>query len=145
MLRFVLSFFGTLFSFVTMGIATAALTVGAIFWMYGRDLPSHERLANYTPPTISRIYSVEGQIIDEFARERRLFTPAEEIPDLIKRAFISAEDKNFYTHQGYDLRGIAAAAVEAVQSRGQNVRGASTITQQVMKNFLLSGDREIER
>ncbi|WP_394707929.1 penicillin-binding protein 1A [Roseovarius pacificus] len=122
-----------------------ALSIAAVFHIYGQDLPSHESLANYTPPTISRIYSGEGRIIDEFSRERRLFTPAEDIPDLVKQAFISAEDKNFYTHGGYDARGIAAAMVEAVRSRGQNVRGASTITQQVMKNFLLSGDRRIER
>ena len=68
--------------------------------MYGRDLPSHESLAQYTPATISRIYSGEGEIIDEFAEERRLFTPIEDIPDLVKQAFISAEDKNFYTPQG---------------------------------------------
>ena len=86
-----------------------------------------------------------GPIIDEFAKERRLFAPADTIPDLVKQAFISAEDKNFYTHDGYDLRGIAAAAIDAVRSRGQDVRGASTITQQVMKNFLLSGDRRAER
>ena len=145
MLRFILSFFGGIFTVVTMGAAAIALSIGAVFWVYGRDLPSHESLAQYKPPTISRIYSGEGRMIDEFAQERRLFTPAEEIPDLIKQAFISAEDKNFYDHAGYDARGIIAAGVEAVQSRGQNVRGASTITQQVMKNFLLSGDRRIER
>ncbi len=128
-----------------MGIMMVALTIGAVFWMYGRDLPSHEHLAQYTPPTISRIYSTKGQVIDEFAQERRLFTPADEIPELIKHAFVSAEDKNFYSHQGYDVRGIAAAAAQAVQSRGRDVRGASTITQQVMKNFLLSGDRKMER
>eukprot|EP00581_Thalassiosira_minuscula_P023916 CAMPEP_0184424150 /NCGR_PEP_ID=MMETSP0738-20130409/104107_1 /TAXON_ID=385413 /ORGANISM="Thalassiosira miniscula, Strain CCMP1093" /LENGTH=833 /DNA_ID=CAMNT_0026786481 /DNA_START=88 /DNA_END=2589 /DNA_ORIENTATION=+ len=128
-----------------MGIAVVALSIGAVFWIYGQELPSHESLAQYKPPTISRIYSGEGHIIDEFAKERRLFVPADEIPELVKEAFISAEDKNFYTHSGYDARGIAAAAVEAVQSRGSNVRGASTITQQVMKNFLLSGDRKIER
>nr|WP_242533677.1 PBP1A family penicillin-binding protein [Salipiger bermudensis] len=122
-----------------------ALTVGAVIWIYGQDLPSHESLAQYTPPTISRIYSQEGRIIDEFAQERRLFTPADQIPDLVKEAFISAEDKNFYTHQGYDPRGIAAAVVDAVKSRGRDVRGASTITQQVMKNFLLDGDRRAER
>ncbi|MEE2635333.1 MAG: PBP1A family penicillin-binding protein [Pseudomonadota bacterium] len=145
MLRFIFSFFGSIFSTLTLGIAMAALSVGAIFWVYGRDLPSHESLAQYQPPTISRIYSGEGQLIDEFAKERRLFTPSEEIPDLVKQAFISAEDKNFYVHKGYDARGILAAAVQAVQSRGRNVRGASTITQQVMKNFLLSGDRKAER
>ncbi|EEE37989.1 penicillin-binding protein, 1A family [Rhodobacteraceae bacterium KLH11] len=145
MIRFVLSFFGAIFSLVTLGIFMTALVIGAVFWMYGRDLPSHESLAQYKPPTISRIYSGEGQLIDEFAQERRLFTPSEEIPDLVKQAFISAEDKNFYTHQGYDPRGIVAAGVEAVKSKGANVRGASTITQQVMKNFLLSGDRRAER
>ncbi len=145
MIRFIFSFFGAIFSLVTLGIFMAALVVGAVFWMYGRDLPSHESLAQYKPPTISRIYSGEGQLIDEFAQERRLFTPSEEIPDLVKQAFISAEDKNFYTHQGYDPRGIIAAGVEAVKSKGANVRGASTITQQVMKNFLLSGDRRAER
>ncbi len=145
MTRFILSIFGAIFSIVTLGIFMAALTIGAVFWMYGRDLPSHESLAQYKPPTISRIYSGEGNLIDEFAQERRLFTPSEEIPEMVKWAFISAEDKNFYTHQGYDVRGIMAAGVEAVKSKGENVRGASTITQQVMKNFLLSGDRRAER
>ncbi len=126
--RFILSFFGAIFSVLTLGIAAVALTIGGIFWMYGRDLPSHESLAQYKPPTISRIYSGEGEIIDEFARERRLFVPAESIPDLVKQAFISAEDKNFYTHAGYDARGIAAAGFEAIKTRGKTVRGASTIT-----------------
>ncbi|MFD2741293.1 penicillin-binding protein 1A [Sulfitobacter aestuarii] len=145
MFRFILSFLGAIFTTLTMGIAMVALSIGAVFWIYGRDLPSHESLAQYTPPTISRIYSGQGRLIDEFAKERRLFAPANTIPDLVKQAFISAEDKNFYTHEGYDLRGIAAAAIDAVKSRGQDVRGASTITQQVMKNFLLSGDRRAER
>lgn len=145
MLRAILSFFGAIFSLVTLGAMMVALSLGAVFYIYGKDLPSHQNLANYTPPTISRIYSGEGRIIDEFSRERRLFTPAEDIPDLVKEAFISAEDKNFYTHGGYDARGIAAAIFEAIETRGERVRGASTITQQVMKNFLLSGDRRIER
>ena len=145
MLRFFLSALGGLFSLVTLGLMMIALAVGAIFWVYGRDLPSHASLAQYTPPTISRIYSGEGRIIDEFAQERRLFVPADDIPVLVKQAFISAEDKNFYSHKGYDTRGILSAAYEAVKTRGGTVRGASTITQQVMKNFLLSGDRRIER
>ena len=145
MTRFLLSFIGAVFSFLTIGAMFGAVIVGAVFWTYTRDLPNHEELATYTPKTISRIYSGEGRMIDEFAEERRLFAPADEIPDLVKQAFISAEDKNFYTHHGYDARGIAAAVVEAVKSRGQNVRGASTITQQVMKNFLLGGERRIER
>lgn len=145
MLRFILSFFGAIFSMVTLGLLFAALTVGGIFSIYGRDLPSHESLAQYAPPTISRIYSAEGKLMDEFATERRLFVPISDIPDLVKDAFISAEDKHFYTHAGYDVQGILAAAYEAIKSRGQTKRGASTITQQVTKNFLLSGDRTVAR
>ncbi|SHJ12023.1 penicillin-binding protein 1A [Wenxinia saemankumensis] len=145
MLRFILSFLGGIFSMLTLGLAMAAFTVGGIFYMYGRDLPSYEVLAQYQPKQISRIYNGEGQIIDEFAVERRLFTPAAEIPEVVKHAFVAAEDQNFYTHPGFDIQGIIAAGVEAVRSRGQDVRGASTITQQVMKNFLLSSDRTVER
>ncbi len=141
----VFGFLGTVFTLVTMSTIVCGLSLGGIFWVYGRDLPSHKFLAQYKPPTISRIYSAEGKIIDEFAKERRLFTPANEIPSLIKHAFISAEDKNFYNHPGYDLRGILSALVDAVQSRGKRIRGASTITQQVMKNFLLDGSRRAER
>ncbi len=145
LIRFVGSVFGGLFTLLTMGVFFTALSIGAIFYMYSRDLPSHESLAQYAPPTISRVYSGEGRMMDEFAKERRIFVSSEEIPALIKYAFISAEDKNFYTHHGYDARGIAAAAIEAVKSRGETVRGASTITQQVMKNFLLGGERKAER
>ncbi len=143
MIRFILGFFGAIFSWLTLGAFMAALGIGAIFFAYGRGLPSTEQLENYQPPTISRVYSGEGQLMDEFARERRLYTPPEQIPELVKHAFISAEDKNFYTHKGYDPRGMLAAAVEAAQ--GGRLRGASTITQQVMKNFLLSSDRSAER
>ncbi len=143
MIRFILGFFGSIFSWLTLAAIMGGLTIGAIFWMYGRGLPSTEQLENYQPPTISRIYSGQGRLMDEFARERRLYTPAAEVPALVKQAFISAEDKNFYTHKGYDPRGMVAAAVEA--ARGGRLRGASTITQQVMKNFLLSSDRSAER
>jgi penicillin-binding protein 1A len=136
---------GGLFAWITTGALVAALGIGAVLYVYSADLPSHESLAQYQPPTISRIYSSEGRIIDEFARERRLFVPVDEIPDLVKHAFVSAEDKNFYRHAGYDPRAIAAAAVEAVETRGGSVRGASTIPQQVAKNVFLSGDRTAER
>ncbi|MBH1973621.1 MAG: penicillin-binding protein 1A [Rhodobacteraceae bacterium] len=145
MVRFIGSFFGAIFSLVTLGIMAAALTVGAVFYMYSSDLPSPDSLAQYSPPTISRIYSGEGRIIDEFAKERRLFVPIEDIPDLVKDAFISAEDKHFYAHKGYDVTSMFSAFVDAVKTRGKNVRGASTITQQVMKNFLLDGSRSVER
>ncbi len=145
MLRAILSFFGGIFSFVITASVFLALAIGGGFWFYSQDLPSHEQLASYAPPTISRIYSGEGHLIDEFATERRLFTPIDDIPEQLKDAFIAAEDRNFWVHSGFDSRAIAVAAYEAVESRGENIRGASTITQQVMKNFLLSGDRTGER
>ncbi|MGP1356356.1 transglycosylase domain-containing protein, partial [Roseicyclus sp.] len=145
MFRFVFGIFGSLFSTIVLGIVAAALGIGGLLFLYSHDLPDHETLSNYAPPTISRIYSREGVVVDEFATERRLFVGAEEIPDVVANAFISAEDRNFWEHQGYDPRAIVAAFVEAVQTRGQNVRGASTITQQVMKNFLLDGSRTVER
>jgi penicillin-binding protein 1A len=134
---------GFLFSWLSLGLIFGLGTIAGVFAIYGRDLPDHAQLAQYEPPTLSRIYSGEGDLMDEFARERRIFTPIDEIPDRIKHAFISAEDRNFYEHAGFDPRGIAAALVEAAQ--GGRLRGASTITQQVMKNFLLTGDRSGER
>ena len=145
MFRFVVSFLGAIFSWAVTALAFVALIIAGVFWIYNRDLPDYEALANYTPKTISRIYSGEGRLMDEFATERRIFAPIDEIPDLVKGAFISAEDKNFYTHNGFDIGGIISAGVEAVRSRGKNLRGASTIPQQVAKNFLLSGDRTMER
>jgi penicillin-binding protein 1A len=141
--RFIGSFFGAIFTLVTLGLLFAALTVGGVFWMYSRDLPSHESLTQYRPPVISRIYDGEGRMIDEFAEERRLFVAIEDIPDVVKHAFISAEDKNFYTHAGFDVMGMASAVKDAMA--GSRLRGASTIPQQVAKNFLLSGDRTAER
>ena len=143
MLRAIISFVGWIFSWITIGVVLVSLVLGAVFFMYGRDLPDHARLASYEPKTISKIYSIEGKVIDEFAQERRLYTPIDEIPDVVKNAFISAEDKNFYHHKGYDPLGMIKAGIDA--ARGKRLRGASTITQQVMKNFLLSGDRSVER
>lgn len=145
MIRFVLGIIGSIFSNITLAVFFGAISLGGVFWVYSDGLPSHESLAQYAPPTISRIYSGEGRIIDEFAQERRLFVPSEDIPKLVKDAFISAEDKNFYTHAGYDVTSMASALRDAITSRGANLRGASTITQQVMKNFLLDGSRNVER
>ena len=145
MIRFIGSFLGAIFTALTLGALFGALTIGAIFYMYTRDLPSHEILARYAPPTISRIYSGEGQMIDEFAQERRLFVPADEIPELVKHAFVAAEDQRFYTHKGYDATSMISAFRDAVVSGGQNLRGASTITQQLIKNSFLDGGRNAER
>ncbi|MEM7242030.1 MAG: PBP1A family penicillin-binding protein [Pseudomonadota bacterium] len=143
MIRSFFSFFGGIFALFTLGAALAAILAVGVFFAYGKDLPDHEQLATYEPATISRVYSIDGRVVDEFAQERRFFTPEDEIPAMIKQAFISAEDKNFYDHAGYDPAGIAKAVYDAAQ--GAPLRGASTITQQVMKNFLLDGTRSVER
>ena len=92
-IRAILSILGGIFTFVTLGIIGFVIGIGGVFWIYGRDLPSYASLAQYQPPIISRIYSSEGQLIDEFARERRLFTAAEDIPDLIKQASFQLRTK----------------------------------------------------
>ena len=132
-----------LFSWTCLSLVTGALILDAAVWLFARDLPDYDQLAEYEPPTISRIFSAEGRLLDEFAHERRLFSPVEEIPPLVRNAFISAEDKNFYHHPGYDPAGMVKAVLQAMS--GDRLRGASTITQQVMKNFLLDRSRSVER
>ena len=123
--------------------------VVAVVEHHAADLPSRAALVDYSPPVISRVYSGEGEVIAEFARQRRLFAPIAEIPPLVRDAFIAAEDKNFHTHGGVDPLGIVKAigryAVARAQGRDVRLAGASTITQQVMKNFLLDRERAIER
>ncbi|MEO1688204.1 MAG: PBP1A family penicillin-binding protein, partial [Pseudomonadota bacterium] len=139
MIRFV----AWMFSLGSLGAIMGLGLMGAVLWAYGRDLPDHESLARYQPATISRVYDGEGRILAEYFTERRIFAPIDEIPDLVKNAFISAEDRGFYDHAGFDALGIVSAVVDYAQ--GGRLRGASTITQQVMKNFLLTNERSFER
>jgi penicillin-binding protein 1A len=142
-----LRFLGFLFSLLSIGMIAGIGALAGVVWLYGQDLPNTERLASYQPTTLSRVYSQKGDAIAEYVRERRIFAPIDEVPDLVKNAFISAEDKNFYTHAGVDYFGIAKAMVRNFERarRGQSLHGASTITQQVMKNFLLSGEKSLTR
>ncbi|WP_316015858.1 PBP1A family penicillin-binding protein [Roseobacter sp. HKCCA0434] len=140
---YILRFFGWIFSALVIGGVFVLLVVGAVVWSYSDGLPNPEELSQYEPTTLTRVYSQEGMLIDEYLRERRVFVPIDEVPDLVKQAFISAEDEAFYEHPGFDITGMASAFIDA--ARGGRLRGASTITQQVVKNFLLSGEREIER
>lgn len=111
------------------------------------DLPDYQALADYKPPVTTRVYAGDGSLVAEFARERRIFVPAEAMPPLIKEAFISAEDKKFYDHGGVDFKGVIRAQISNVSNiaRGRRLEGGSTITQQVAKNFLLSSEQKIER
>lgn len=146
-MKFLVKFFGYLF-----GIGAAlALLVAAGVWMYlehlDEDLPDYTALKNYEPPVMTRVHAADGSLMAEYATERRMFLPIQAMPDRVKQAFISAEDKNFYSHIGVDPEGIARAAVRFVQNYGSGRRpeGASTITQQVAKNFLLTNDLSIVR
>ena len=107
---------------------------------YGSDLPEYKQLKNYEPAIVTRLYAGDGRLMAEFAQEKRVFTPIEAIPAQVKQAFIAAEDKNFYNHKGVDFIAIARAMLTNVMNIGQGRRliGASTITQQVAKNFLLT-------
>lgn len=114
---------------------------------YGQDLPDHEQLADYEPSVITRIYAGDGNLLAEYAQEKRIFMHVQKIPDIVKQAFLSAEDKNFYNHSGVDYRAVARAIVTNIRNAGSRRRlvGASTITQQVAKNFLLTNEVSYER
>ena len=119
-----------------------------IYVRYGVDLPDYAQLAEYKPPVTSRFYAGDGSLLTEYATERRIFVELDKIPPHLVNAFISAEDKNFWTHSGIDVGGIVKAGLTNVRSMltGSSRRiGASTITQQVAKNFLLTNERSMER
>ena len=122
----------------------AAGVLGAVVWKYEQGLPDYSQLKNYEPPVTTRVHAADGSLLAEYSRERRLYLPSAEIPDLVKHAFISAEDRNFYSHWGFDPEGIVRAGIIFMQG-SRRIQGASTITQQVAKNFLLNSDRTFER
>ena len=101
-------------------------------------MPNYEQLKDYEPPIVTRLYAGDGRLMAEFAQEKRVFMPVDAIPDLVKNSFISAEDKNFYTHPGVDFWAVVRAAISNVKNAGTGRRlvGASTITQQVAKKLL---------
>ena len=106
-------------------------------WYFSIGLPDYKKLSNYQPPISSRVYSNDGKLIAEYAIEKRLFIPYESIPEKVINSFLSAEDKNFFNHPGIDAKGILRALIKNIKNISQNKRleGASTITQQVAKNF----------
>ncbi|MGB0507312.1 MAG: penicillin-binding protein 1A [Pikeienuella sp.] len=140
-------FIGFLFSSFSIMAIAGVLGIALVSWIYEVELPDHTHLKRYEPATLSRVYSGEGKVIAEYAQERRIFTPIDEIPPLVKAAFISAEDKNFYDHSGVDWFGVVKAMADNVRRVVENrrARGASGITQQVLKIFLLSEENKYER
>lgn len=138
-----------LFSLVFLLAVTAAGGALYMFWHYGRGLPDYHQLAHYEPPITTRVYGGDGRLVAEYAVEKRAFVPLNAIPQRIKDAFLSAEDKNFYEHAGVDPWGIARAVIVNLRNKGMGADrrpvGASTITQQVAKNFLLTNEVSLER
>lgn len=144
-----LRFFAILFSVVFLLAVTAAGGALYVFWHFGRGLPDYHQLAHYEPPITTRVYGGDGRLVAEYAVEKRAFVPLNAIPQRVKDAFLSAEDKNFYEHAGVDPIGVARAIVINLRNKGAGADrrpvGASTITQQVAKNFLLTNEVSIER
>lgn len=137
-----------LFLFTLLALGAVAAGAGYFaFLHYTRELPDYQQLAAYDPPMVTRVQAGDGRMLAEFAVENRVFVPIGAIPKRVISAFLSAEDKNFYSHPGIDLQGIIRAAIQNALALGSNRRpiGASTITQQVAKNFLLTNEVSFER
>ncbi len=138
MIRALLTYIGMLLLFVAVGVGGALF----IFYKFGQKLPEYRQLSNYKPPVMTRVHAGDGRLLAEYALEKRVFVPVSAMPKILIKAFLAAEDKNFYTHFGIDIAGIARAIVINLRNLGSSRRlvGASTITQQVAKNFLLTNE-----
>ncbi|MBR1275081.1 penicillin-binding protein 1A [Bradyrhizobium sp. AUGA SZCCT0283] len=146
-MRFLVRFFGFLFTAGTVVFLVGVAGVAGGIWHFSRDLPDYSQLQDYEPPVMTRVHASDGALLGEYSKERRLYLPIQAMPKLVTNAFLAAEDKNFYEHGGIDFTGMARAAVVYAQNFGSNKRpqGASTITQQVAKNFLLTNEVSFTR
>jgi len=135
---------------IAMAFALASMIVGTgmvagLFWHFSHGLPDHKQLADYQPATVSRLYAADGRLLAEFAKEKRSFVPVAAMPKRLLQAFVSAEDQRFYSHPGVDIVGVTRAVIDNLTHPGKRMEGASGITQQVAKNFLLSNQATFSR
>jgi penicillin-binding protein 1A len=146
-MRFLIRFLGFLFAAGSLVFLVAVAAVSGLLYHFSNDLPDYSQLQDYEPPVMTRVHAADGELLAEYAKERRLYLPIQAVPKLVINAFTSAEDKNFYEHAGLDFNGIARAGWLYLQNLGTNRRpqGASTITQQVAKNFLLTNEVSFTR
>ncbi len=146
-MRFLIRFLGFLFAAGSLVFLVAVAAVAGLLYHFSKDLPDYSQLQDYEPPVMTRVHAADGELLAEYAKERRLYLPIQAVPKLVINAFISAEDKNFYEHAGLDFNGIARAGWLYLLNLGTNKRpqGASTITQQVAKNFLLTNEVSFAR
>ena len=142
-----LKILGAVFSVLSIIAVVAGVGLMYGYYHYARDLPDYRQLAKYDPPTVTRVHAGDGRLLAEFSLEKRVYVPIQSIPPRVISAFLSAEDKNFFNHAGVDFRSVARAVVTNVINLGTGRRpvGASTITQQVAKNFLLTNEVSVER
>ena len=142
-----LNFLNFSLKFLIIFLAVIVFFTFSTLWYFSIGLPDYKKLSNYQPPTSSRVYSNDSRLIAEYALEKRLFIPYESIPDKVINSFLSAEDKNFFSHPGIDAKGILRAVINNIKNIAQDKRleGASTITQQVAKNFLLTNEVSMKR
>lgn len=146
-MRLLVRFMGFLFAAGTVLFLVGVGAVAGLIWHFSKDLPDYSQLQDYEPPVMTRVHAVDGSLLGEYAKERRLYLPIQAVPKLVINAFLAAEDKNFYEHGGIDYTGMARAGLVYLQNYGSNRRpqGASTITQQVAKNFLLTNEVSFAR
>jgi penicillin-binding protein 1A len=146
-MKLLLRFMGFLFAAGTILFIVGIAAVAGLLWHYSKDLPDYSQLQDYEPPVMTRVHAADGSLLAEYAKERRLYLPIQAIPKLVTNAFVAAEDKNFYQHPGIDAQGIMRAGLLYLQNYGHggHPQGASTITQQVAKNFLLTNEVSFER
>src|ERR1700749_1926483 len=141
-MRVLVRFLGFLFTAGTIVFLGGVTAVAGLLWHYSKDLPDYSQLQDYEPPVMTRVHASDGALLGEDSKERRLYLPIQAVPKLVPNAFLAAEDKNFYEHGGIDFSGMARAGLVYIKNYGSNRRpqGASTITQQVAKNFLLTNE-----
>ncbi len=128
-------------------VLLTGILIISILWVFSSNLPDYKFLKSYKPPVSSKVYSGEGELVNDFSTERRIFVPYKAIPIKVINAFLSAEDKNFFTHPGVDARGVLRAIINNISNivASKRLEGASTITQQVAKNFLLTNEVSLNR
>ena len=141
----VLNLFKILLAFATAALIVGTGTVAGLFWHFSHGLPDHKQLADYQPATSSRLYAADGRLLAEYAREKRVFVPVAAMPKRVLEAFVAAEDQRFFTHPGIDFIGVVRAVIANVANPGKRPEGASGITQQVAKNFLLTNQATLAR
>ena len=146
-LEIVLNFFKSITKLVLVIFTLGLLFSFSTLWYFSSDLPDYKILSNYKPPISSRVHSGEGQLIAEYALQKRLFIPYDSVPRIVIDSFLSAEDKNFFSHPGVDAKSITRAIIKNIKNifSEKRLEGASTITQQVAKNFLLTSEVSLKR